>query len=216
MIVFRSLFLFSVILCLNTVFTQEIRQEQLTDRERLYWDAENKKIRARGSYYQDDIIGVTNEKHGKWLFYNAKGNLTEEQHFYRGRIHGKQTSYHPDKRIASESYFVFNVADSIFREWSPEGQLIVEGFYEMGSPDGEWQYFYDDGSLKSRKQISNDTVYLMDHYVNDSLHSQVVKAGEGEIKSFYVSGRIKEFYTYAKGLKTGPFEERLALSLIHI
>ena len=81
MIVFRSLFLFSVILCLNTVFTQEIRQEQLTDRERLYWDAENKKIRARGSYYQDDIIGVTNEKHGKWLFYNAKGRITEEQHF---------------------------------------------------------------------------------------------------------------------------------------
>lgn len=216
MVVLRSIFPFFIILCLNNVFTQEIRQENLTDRERLYWDIGNKKIRARGSYYQDDIIGVTNERHGKWWFYNAKGDLTEEQYFYRGRIHGKQISYHPEKRMASESYFVFNVADSIFREWSTEGQLIVEGFYNMGSPDGEWKYFYEDGALKSRKQISNDTVYLIDHYSDDSLHSQVVNAGEGEIKSFYVSGGLKEFYTYSQGLKTGPFAERLANGIISI
>lgn len=212
----RSLFSIFLMLCLNPSYAQEIKKEQLTERERLYWDAGNKKIRARGAYYQDDIVGVTNEKHGKWWFYDSKGNLTEEQYFYRGRIHGKQLSYHPHKKIASESHFVFNVADSIFREWNTEGQLIVEGMYEMGSPSGEWTYFYNDGALKSRKKISNDTVYLIDHYTSDTLHSQVVKAGEGEIKSFYVSGGLKEFYTYSQGLKTGPFEERLANGIISI
>lgn len=212
----RLLFSMFLILCLNPSYAQEIKQEQLTERERLYWDAGNKKIRARGAYYQDEIVGVTNEKHGKWWFYDAKGNLTEEQYFYRGRIHGKQLSFHLNKKIASESYFVFNVADSIFREWNADGQLIVEGLYEMGSPNGVWNYFYNDGAIKSRKKISNDTVYLIDHFTSDTLHAQVVKAGEGEIKSFYVSGGLKEFYTYSKGLKTGPFEERLANGIISI
>jgi antitoxin component YwqK of YwqJK toxin-antitoxin module len=212
----RSLLSLCFILCLNSFYAQELKQEHLTDRERLYWDAGNKKIRARGAYYQDEIVGVTTEKHGKWWFYDAKGSLTEEQYFYRGRIHGKQLSYHLNKRIASESHFVFNVADSVFREWNEDGKLIVEGLYEMGSPNGEWKYFYEDGALKSRKQISNDTVYMIDHYTGDSLHSQVVKAGEGEIKSFYVSGGLKEYYTYSKGLKTGPFEERLANGIISI
>ena len=153
----RLLFSMFLILCLNPSYAQEIKQEQLTERERLYWDAGNKKIRARGAYYQDEIVGVTNEKHGKWWFYDAKGNLTEEQYFYRGRIHGKQLSFHPNKKIASESHFVFNVADSIFREWNADGQLVVEGLYEMGSPNGVWNYFYNDGAIKSRKKISNDS-----------------------------------------------------------
>ena len=72
------------------IFSQNVREENLTERVRLYWDIEKKHIRARGAYYTDQIIGETQEKHGKWWFYDAKGNLTEEQHFFRDRIHGAQ------------------------------------------------------------------------------------------------------------------------------
>ena len=184
MVVLRSIFLFFIILCFNNVFTQEIRQENLTDRERLYWDAGNKKIRARGAYYQDEIVGVTNEKHGKWWFYDAKGNLTEEQYFYRGRIHGKQLSFHLNKKIASESYFVFNVADSIFREWSTEGQLIVEGVYNMGSPDGEWKYFYEDGPIQQKG-----------NYVKNKPH--------GTWEWWYKSGQKRRMEDYENGKEKG-------------
>lgn len=198
------------------IFSQNVREENLTERVRLYWDIEKKHIRARGAYYTDQIIGETQEKHGKWWFYDAKGNLTEEQHFFRDRIHGAQLSFHSNKVKASESYFTFNVADSIFKEWNENETLITQGLYEMGSPVGIWLYYYNDGALKSRKRISNDTVYLTDHFLNDSSHTQLILNGEGAIKTYYVSGGLKENYSYTMGLMTGPFEERLANGIISV
>tara|TARA_B110000908_G_C10268041_1_gene466827 strand:+ start:8099 stop:9784 length:1686 start_codon:yes stop_codon:yes gene_type:complete len=196
--------------------TQEINPENLSERERVYWDIGGQHIRSVGAYYTDLIIGDTKEKHGLWRFYDRRGTLTDEQHFFRDRIHGKQRTYHANKNLATESYFVFNVADSIYKEWGAEGQILVQGEYDMGSPDGEWFYFYNDGQLKSRNNISNDTVYLIDHYLNDSAHTQVVELGSGVIKSFYISGGLKENYTYSEGLKTGPFEERMANGIISV
>jgi len=152
----------------SLVVSQKVLKENLTERVRLYWDSEKKHIRSRGAYYTDPIIGDTKEKHGKWWFYDAKGHITEEQNFFRDRIHGQQISFHANKAKATESYFVYNVADSIYREWTEEDTLITEGSYEMGSPNGLWRYFYNNGKLKSKKSISNDTIYLIDHFLNDS------------------------------------------------
>ena len=200
----------------STGLTQEINPENLTDRERVYWDIGKKHIRSRGSYYTDLIIGDSKEKHGLWWFYDRKGNLTDQQHFFRDRIHGKQQTFHPNKNLATESFYVFNVADSSYRELDSEGHVLIEGEYDMGSPDGEWLYFYKDGRLKSKNNISNDTVYLIDHYLSDSAHTQVVRLGYGAIKTYYISGGLKENYTYSKGLKTGPFEERMVNGIISI
>ena len=200
----------------SLVVSQKVLKENLTERERLYWDSEKKHIRSRGAYYTDPIIGDTKEKHGKWWFYDAKGHITEEQNFFRDRIHGQQISFHANKAKATESYFVYNVADSIYREWTEEDTLITEGSYEMGSPNGLWRYFYNNGKLKSKKSISNDTIYLIDHFLNDSSHTQLISNGNGTIKTYYVSGGLKENYTYTNGLKTGPFEERLANGIISI
>ncbi len=208
--------LFLVFFLCTTLFAQKVDKDNLTDEIRLYWDSKKKHINSRGCYYTDDLIGTTTEKHGKWRFYDFNRTLTEERNYFRDRIHGKQVTYHKDRNIKTEAFFVFNVPDSSYKEWNENGTLILEGNYLMGSPDGDWNYYYPDGRLKKKEFVSNDTVYLIEQYDNDSLHTPFVQDGNGEIKRFYKSGRLKELYTFTRGLKTGPFEERMANGIITV
>ena len=205
-----------ILLIVPSFFSQKVNPENLTDIVRLHWDAQKKHLNSKGAYYTDDLIGETKEKHGRWRFYDFNGILTEERNYFRDRIHGKQLTYFTNKIINTETFFVFNVPDSSFKEWDENGILIVSGSYKLGSPDNEWSYYYGDGRLKKKQRISNDTVYLVEQYQQDSLHTQLIEDGNGEIKKYYVSGGLKEFYTFTNGLKTGPFEERLANGIISV
>ena len=195
---------------------QKVLSENLSPKVRLYWDAENKKIQATGSYFTSEILPSTIEKHGKWLFYSYSGILEEETNFYRNRMHGKHTLYFPNKEIKSTSFLVFNVPDSTYKEWNEDKKLIISGNYVMGSPDGKWEYFYDDGRKKKIEQVVNDTVYLMHYWENDSAQTQTIKDGNGFIQTFYINGSQKEYYTFEKGLKTGPFYEYTAGRMLSV
>jgi len=189
------------------LFGQKVQSENLSPKVRLYWDAENKKIQATGSYYTSEVFPKTTEKHGKWLFYSYTEILEEESNFYRNRMHGKQTLYFPDKKVKSIAYFVFNVPDSTYKEWNKDGKLIISGNYVMGSPDGKWEYFYEDGRKKKVEKVVNDTIFLMQYWESDSAQTQTIKDGNGYIQTFYINGSPKEYYSFEKGLKTGPFSE---------
>jgi antitoxin component YwqK of YwqJK toxin-antitoxin module len=198
------------------IFGQKVLTENLSPKTRLYWDAENKKLQATGSYYISEILPNTTEKHGKWLFYSYTGELEEESNFYRNRMHGKQTLYFPDKKVKSTGFFVFNVPDSSYKEWNKDGKLIISGNYVMGSPDGKWEYFYDDGRKKKVELVSNDTVYLKQFWENDSAQTQTIVDGNGYIQTFYINGSPKEYYTFKNGLKTGPFSEYTAGRMLSV
>jgi len=71
------IFLFAINLSLG--FSQKVEKENLTQKVKLFWDAENKKLQATGSYYTNERRGNTTEKHGKWLFYSFDGILEEER-----------------------------------------------------------------------------------------------------------------------------------------
>ena len=197
-------------------YSQKVLSENLSPKVRLYWDAENKKLQATGSYFTNDIFPNTTDKHGKWLFYSYKGILEEESNFYRNRLHGKQTLYFPDKKIKSTTFFVFNVPDSTYKEWNADGKLIISGNYFMGSPDGKWEYFYDDGRKKKIEKVVNDTIYLMQYWESDSAQTQTIIDGNGYIQTFYINGNPKEYYTFEKGLKTGPFSEYTAGRMLSV
>ena len=217
MFTFRSLLvLFLFFFSFKTALTQKVNPENQTEMVRLYWDAQKKHLSSKGSYYTDNLIGNTKEKHGKWKFYDFNGVLTEERNYFRDRIHGKQLTFYKDKKIKSEAFFKFNVPDSSFKEWGENDSITIEGNYTLGSPDGDWKYFFNDGRLEKRQYISNDTLYLVELFKQDSTHTQIIQNGNGEIKKYYVSGGLKEFYTYTNGLQTGPFEERLANGIIAV
>lgn len=206
----KFLFLLALLLIIDVTFSQKVEKENLTQKVKLFWDLENKNLQAIGSYYKTDLRGETTEMHGKWLFYSYDGVLEEERNYYRNRIHGLQTIYFPNKNVKQQTYFTFNVPDSSFKEWNEDGNLLVSGNYDLGSPDRIWEYFYENGGRKSIEEVINDTVFIRSYYVNDSLHTQTISNGNGFIKTFYLSGVTKEVYTFKNGLKTGLFEERTA------
>jgi len=191
-------------------FSQKVLSENLSPKVKVYWDAENRKLHSSGSYYIDERHPETTEKHGKWLFYSLSGTLEEERNYYRNRVHGKQTIYFPNKKIKQVYYSKFNVADSIFKEFNEAGTLIMQGYYELGSPTGKWLYYYPDSSLWKEEWVSNDTTYLISYFENNKDHTQTVIKGNGSVISYFLSGSIKESYQFKNGLKNGPFIEQLA------
>ena len=212
-----KIILFSIlVLSFFKAFSQKVEKENLSQKVKLFWDAGNKKLQATGSYFTNERRGNTAEKHGKWLFYSYDGILEEERNYYRNRIHGLQSIYYPSKKIKQQTYFTFNVPDSSFKEWNEDGTLIILGNYDLGSPDGIWEYYYNNGKKKSVEEVINDTTYLRSFFENDSLHTQTIKDGNGFIKSFYSNGVTKELYTFKNGLKTGLFEERTANGMLSI
>ena len=92
-ILFRSLPLLFLTFLSFTVFSQKVNPDNQTESVRLYWDAQKKHLSSKGAYYTDGIIGETNEKHGRWKFYDFNGVLTEERSYFRDRIHGRQLAY---------------------------------------------------------------------------------------------------------------------------
>ena len=206
----KNWFLSLILVASIPVFSQAIDPENLSPKVKIYWDANNRKLNAVGSYYVDDIILESTEKHGKWLFYSMDGILEEERFYYRNRTHGKQIVYYPNKKIKQLYYCKFNVSDSLYKEFNQAGTLLKSGYYSLGSPQGKWQYFYDDSLLWKEEFVSNDTTYLLSYFDSDSAHTQTVMNGNGVVNTFYSFGAIKESYTFKNGLRDGPFFENLA------
>lgn len=206
----KNWFLSLILLGSMPVFSQLIDPENLSPKVKIYWDANNRKLHSVGSYYVDDITLESTEKHGKWLYYSMDGVLEEERFYYRNRTHGKQIVYYPNKKIKQLYYCKFNVSDSLYKEFNEAGTLLKSGYFSLGSPQGKWQYFYDDSLLWKEEYVSNDTTYLLSYFDSDSAHTQTVINGNGVVNTFYSFGGLKESYTFKNGLRDGLFFENLA------
>src|SRR5690606_3505884 len=170
------------------------------------WDYNKTKIQATGYYYKDQQ-GETTLEHGRWRYYDREGVLEEERHYYKGLLHGKVLLFYPNKQMRQEGYFYLDRQDSIYREWYETGKLSVEGSYQLGSPFGMWTYYYRDGHKKSVEETRDSINYMVSFWMPDSLHTQTITEGNGEMMTFYTTGALKEWYNYKGGLKDGAFEE---------
>jgi uncharacterized protein len=165
---FLVLFLFP-----NISFSQEITKENLSKKINLYYDFNKTQTQASGHYFKDDL-GETNEKHGHWKYYDRAGALEEERDYYRDALNGMVKLYYSNKTLRREGYFNFNKQDSVYREWSENGKLSVEGEYKLDIPIGTWKYYYRDGRLKSVEQVLDNVNHLEAFYLQDSLHTQIL------------------------------------------
>ena len=83
---------------------QTINKENLSKPEFTYWDFNKQRIQSVGSYYKDQL-GVNNDKHGTWKYYDKFGKLEEERTFFRGKLNGKVILYFPNGKMRQEGYF---------------------------------------------------------------------------------------------------------------
>lgn len=200
----------SILFC-SSLNAQEINKYNLTKSKRLFWDYEQTQVLARGKYYKDSTCSEeaceTNDEHGKWEYYNRRGDIEEVRNYYKGMLFGNVTLYYPDGKKEQEGYFKYDRQDSVFTEWYENGNLKVTGEYRMGTAIGHWTNYYRDGHIKSVEEMKGEDTYLWDYFYPDSLHTQAVLDGNGEMFDYYTTGTLKEWYTYRDGLKNGPFEE---------
>ena len=187
-------------------YSQEIKKENLSKQSSTYWDFNKTQIQSKGKYYVDEL-GQTNEKHGKWQYFDRLGELEEERNYYRDMLYGEVILYYPNGKKRQQGYFKYDKQDSVYREWYETGNLKMEGTYINGVEIGHWKHYYVDGTLKSVEEIKGEDRYVWEFYLRDSLHTQLIKEGNGELVSYFTTGQVKEWYNYKNGLKDGPFEE---------
>jgi uncharacterized protein len=195
-----------LILSTSFLYAQTIKKENLTKRQFFYYDAAKLKVESEGCYYKDPL-GETTLRHGKWKFYDREGDLAEERNYFKNELHGPVISYFSHGKKQSEGYFLKGVQDSVYREWDETGVLRQQGFYRGGFPTGKWEYYYLDGRPKMQEEIIDGISYTWSFWLPDSLHTQTIIDGNGELAIHYSNGRLKEWYSYKDGLKHGPFEE---------
>ncbi len=171
-----------------------------------YWDKDQKKIASTGYYFKSGKQ-KTKEKHGKWEYYSASGILEEVRNYYRDYLHGPTLLFFSNGKLKQEGHFSYNVQDSVYREWNEEGLLMVEGYYRNDRQAGTWRNFYLNGKEKSVEDFIKNRVYLLDFWLNDSLHTQTLTKGTGQMMTFHPTGGIKMYFEYKEGLKHGTCYE---------
>ena len=198
--------IFSFVLIAQDEDPFEINRENLSKQKQTYWDVNKSRVQSRGKNFVDRY-GETTDKHGKWIYYDKLGTIEEVRNFYKGMLQGSVVKYFPNGKKQQEGFFQLNRQDSIYNEWFETGKLKVEGFYDMDIAVNNWKYYYRDGRLKSVEEIKGNENYIWEFYLPDSLHTQIIINGTGEMTTFYTTGKVKEWYNYKDGLKHGNFEE---------
>jgi antitoxin component YwqK of YwqJK toxin-antitoxin module len=187
-------------------FGQKIEKENLSKNHQTYWDFNHVQVQSSGKYFVDGMGETTNE-HGKWKYFDRLGELQEVRNYYKGMLHGEVVRLYPNGKKEQHGFFKWGRQDSTYIEWYETGDVRVQGYYKEDVPINEWKYYYRDGRLKSVEEPKGEDNYLWEFYLPDSLHTPTVVKGEGEMTTFYTTGKVKEWYNYKNGLKNGPFEE---------
>ena len=203
---YKSILFISFLIVSFSNYAQEVKKENLSKMVHNYYDFNHVQVESAGKYYVDEL-GETNEKHGKWTYYDRLGEVAEIRNYYRDMLHGEVVAYFPNGQKQQEGYFYLDRQDSLYTEWYETGKIKVEGEYDMNEPVGKWKYYYIDGRLKSVEEVRGDDNYVWEFYLPDSLHTQIIKEGNGELVTYYTTGSVKEWYNYKNGLKDGNFEE---------
>ena len=198
-----------------TLFSQ-INAVNLSKPDFTYWDFEKKVIQSTGSFYVD-FLGAGKEKHGEWTYYDRFGKIEEKRNYFRGDLNGKAVMYYANGKLKQEGYFkrvkkenletYISRQDSVYREWYETGKLEEEGMFKLDRQIGIWKYYYLDGREKSHEEVIDSVTYIRSFWISDSIHTQTIKDGNGEMVTFHTTGSIKELYNYKNGRPDGPFED---------
>lgn len=189
-----------------TAFGQPVLKENLTKKTTIYWDYYKTQPRSVGAYFKDPL-GETNKEHGKWEYFDKEGKLLEVRNYYKGKLHGAVILKYPNGQTRQEGYFIHDMQDSIYRVWSELGKLEEEGYFKNNVAVGTWKYFYIDGSPKLIEEIVDSTKFVQAFWADDSLHTQTVIDGTGQMVLNHTTGYLKERYNYKNGVLDGPFLE---------
>jgi len=91
-----------------------------------------------------------------------------------------------------------------YTEKYDNGQLHVYGIYKNEKMNGEWKFFYSDGSLQSIQIFKKGKLVSIDFW--DQNGTQVIINGSGIAKSYFPSGHVESITSYKDNVLDGKCE----------
>jgi antitoxin component YwqK of YwqJK toxin-antitoxin module len=105
-----------------------------------------------------------------------------------------RTYYNHEQNLLSEKYYEVNgKKEGVYKMYYENGQLKEMNNYIDGNII-EYKLYYNNGcKLSDNTEDSFGQLYMVCNYVNGKL--------EGEFKSYYSDGQLKEIYNFIDGVK---------------
>jgi antitoxin component YwqK of YwqJK toxin-antitoxin module len=163
---------------------------------------DNGKLRVEGQSKADNLVGERRS-------YHANGVLEEIQRYNdKGKADGQFQEYDDDGKLTYETTWV-NGKLMAYKYYDKSGAVIADAKRQKGAFDfvghfangakasqgryrdgegkeGEWTYFWEDGSLRSHEVLVEDKL-------------------EGRVDNYFRNGALSGSSTYKDGDETGPF-----------
>lgn len=94
------------------------------------------------------VLNSTNEPITGIIYKNrSDGNIWYEYHCDRGQLFYMKQYHYSNEKIFREYSFKDGKQHGIFREWQPNGQVVIKGYHKHGELHGKLQNFSLNGRL---------------------------------------------------------------------
>ena len=176
-------FIFRIFSSVNIPLIQEYTKKNKKELEACSAEA--------GVYF--DLVRQTRE-----LFYKKRAGYTEKYLFEDGKLAGKGTLANNGKILTGN-----------WTTYYPAGNLGGRGQYNpAGEKDGQWVYYYFDGSIKAKEHFVNGKLQgeQLFYFENGNLSSREYDTNDkadGLATAYYYAGNVRSVTNYKQGKKDG-------------
>ena len=163
-----------------------------------HWDSLRTIKRSEGLF-------INGREWGEWKFWDRQGRLFEVAEFKSGERDGHVVMHYDNGQVQHDGYFHRGKQDSLMQSFYRDGKPMEKGSYSAGKKKGLWEYWYADAKPYLREDCADTLCLLLDAW--DPQGVQVVKAGDGLLRTWYASGAVHEETAYKFSVPSGPFVE---------
>ncbi|MCB0761285.1 MAG: toxin-antitoxin system YwqK family antitoxin [Flavobacteriales bacterium] len=161
---------------------------------------------------------LNQQKTGEWKFYDEQGQLQYTQEFKSDGENGLHRTYYASGKPCKEENYKNGVLDGPWKEWYESQRIKAEGMYVDGNFEGKVTHYHPNGAKLAEGNFKNglqEGTWLTFHSDGrpelNILYREGKKVKEkrenGTFIDHYASGIPKSEYSYADGVKDGPFTE---------
>ncbi|MGV9012691.1 MAG: hypothetical protein ACOH13_08875 [Flavobacteriales bacterium] len=144
-------------------------------------------LASRGEYLDEGL------KDGVWQYFLPDGTVSAEEHFVKGKMQGKQTSYYKNGKVRIEYDYTLPDRTGTYRQFYLNGKPKYIGWLVQGRLSGTYRHYLPDGTLNEDEYyVDGDRSGWQDYYDNN---------GKPVSSNLVVDGKISEKIIYgAEGL----------------
>jgi len=146
--------------------------------------------------FQGKMTPIGGNKDGYWAYFYEDGKIKAGGNYKLNQMNGLWTCYYPTGGMYKQQEFkfsYFNVPNpnGPYKQWSEEGNLIIQGQFENSSMTGLWEFWNTKGVKVMEIEFSDN---LPNGYCN-MWYSSPGKEGNKKIQCSFRKGRHGGKYT---------------------